>query len=219
MLFVLLYFYGSDPAHFDRIYIGALVMSAYFCRKDIDTLGTICILLAYRLGSEALFIIPDGLVYSSLTYVLCLGVSIYFFKHFVAKITLIITIYGIASEYIWWVSDYASSPRVFYYIGLMALTVSMQRLLYNRALLMHDFFDHMAGKLALDGHVRRILFMHFTLFTAMACEYFARHIGGMKDALLIYNIYPTAATIISALILGVVYMHYFYNQSQKHQKM
>ena len=218
LLGVLLYFYGDEPAHFDRIYIGALVMSAYFCRKDIDTFSTVCILLLYWVASEILFAVPDTLVYWIVVYSVCLGISLIFFKHFVAKITLVLSLYAIGAEVNWWLSAYISKPRVFYFIGLMALTVGIQRLLYNRAMLMHDYFNYSTGKLALDGHVRRILFGYFALFAAMATEYYARHIGGLKEALLVYNYYSGISTLISAIILAVVYMHYFYNQSQKHLK-
>lgn len=192
-------------------------MSCYFCRKDIDTLGTLLIVLSYWLGSEALLVAPNNGYYLFPIYMTCFGLSLYFFKYATAKILFVYTSVTASAELYWWHIDYSSKPQIIYFVSLMALTLVIQRLLYNRALIMHDYFNHMAGKLALDGHVRRILNSYFALFALMTFEYLLRHIAGLKSALLIYNIFTPASTLISAFTLTVIYMHYFYNQTRKHQ--
>jgi hypothetical protein len=216
LLAVLLYFYGGDAGHFDYIYIGALCTSCVFCGKDRDALGALLILLGYWCFSKPLFWAPDNPIYWFVIYVACFGVSFYYLNHITAKILLILVLFTVGAEIYWWSIAYENKPRMIYWIGLLALTVWLRQLLFNRIFLMHEYFGHTSGKVALDSHIGKILLVYYALVVLMIIEYFARHLGNVHELLLIYNLFTPVSTLISALTLAVIYMHYFYNQSQKY---
>lgn len=216
LLAVLLYFYGGDAAHFDYIYIAALCVSSIFCWKDKDTLGALLILLGYWCLSKPLFMTPDSPIYWLVIYSSCIGISLYYIHHITAKILLIIVAFTICAEAYWWNFAYEHKPRMIYWVGLLALTVWLRQLLYNRIFIMHQYFGYTSGKLALDSHIGNILYVYYALVVLMILEYFARHLGGLHDLLFIYNLFTPVSTLISAVTLALIFMHYFYNHSQKH---
>lgn len=212
----LLYLYGNSPRHFDYIYIGALCVSSIFCWHDKDSFGALVVLLCYWLVSKILYAAPDSPLYWFLIYSGSLAIAIYYFRQAIAKVLLAFVLFAVCAETYWWIIDYASKPRIIYFIGLMAIAVWLKRLLFYRALLMSEYFGYSGGKVALDGNVGAILFGYFILLVLMATEYFIRHLTSFNDMLFVYNLFPPISMSLSALTLAVIYMHYFHNQSQKH---
>jgi hypothetical protein len=213
---LLLYLYGSTPRHFDYIYIGALCVSAIFCWQDKDSFGALVVLLCYWLLSKIIYIAPDTVFYRIVIYSCSLGIAIFYFRYPIAKVLTAFVVFTVCIEFYWWMSAYANKPRIIYFIGLMAIAVWLKRLLINRALLMSEYLGYSGGKVALDGNVGAILFGYFILLILMTTEYFIRHLTSFKDMLIIYDLFPPISMFMSALTLAVIYMHYFYNQSQKH---
>lgn len=216
VLAVLLYFYGATPEHFDNIYIAALCLSCIFCWTDKDTLGALVILLGYWLGSKALYFVPDTWQYWFVIYGLGIGLSCYYFHHITAKITLIIVLYSIVAECLWWYQGYTNKPEIHYVVGLLAITVWARQLLFNRVLIAHEYFKYTSGKTGLDTHIGGILYFYFGLVLLMALEYFVRHVGGFTDVTTIYYLFTPISNVISGITLAVIYMHFFNNQSKKH---
>lgn len=216
LIVVLLYFFGSTPEYFDLIYIGALGLSCVFCWKDKDTLGAIVILLGLWCLSEAIYLLPEHLYSLVLTYVLCLILSTLFIDQITAKVTLTITLYSIAAEIFWWYTDYTNKPQIHYLIGLLALTGFARELLLKRVILLSKYFAFHSGKVALDWQLRSVLFIGYVLLLAVIGEYFIRHLTEYTDLTFIYYNFGLIATILSAVTLMLIYMHYFNNQSQKH---
>jgi hypothetical protein len=216
VLAVLLYLYGGDANHFDKIYIAALGLSCIFCWSDKDTLGALLILLGYWLGSEVLDRVPDQLHYLIAVYGLSIAICILYFQHITAKITLIIVLYTVAAEYLWWRQDYGSKPEIHYYVGLLMLTVWTRQLLFNRIFIADKYFNYTSGKTGLDTHAGAILYLSFVLILLMTGEYLVRHVGGMNNVTTIYYLYSFVSQMISGMILAAIYMHYFNNQSKKY---
>ena len=213
---ILLYLYGSTAEYFDNIYIMALGASCFFCWGDKDTLGALLALIGFLSLSKLLFIAPDSPLYWLLIYGGCLVLSICYFHHITAKILLGFVVFTVGAEIYWWNISYASKPMMAYQVSLIALTVWLRQLLFSRVFIMSKYFGYSSGKLTLDVHIGGIFYSYYVLVILMAVEYFVRHIAGIKDVYIIYNLYTPASTFVSSLTLAVVYMHYFYNQSQKH---
>lgn len=216
MLVVLFYFYGSNDRYFDYIYIGALSLSCLFCWRDKDTLGALLILLGYWLVAKGLINVPDSWPYWLLVYGGGFALCVYYFHHITAKITLIIVLYSIAAEWLWWYQEYANKPEIHYYVGLLTITVWTRQLLFNRIFIADQYFNYTSGKTGLDTHTRGILFLDFIVFLLMTIEYFARHLGEVSNATTVYYLYTPLTTFLSGATLAVIYMHYFNNQSKKY---
>lgn len=216
VLSVLLYFYGGTPEDFDKIYIAALALSCIFCWKDKDTLGALLILLGYWLLSKPLYMAPNAWPVLLVAYSVCLGVSVYYFHHITAKILLVLTLYSIGAELYWSHIEYQSRPKLFYWVGLLAINLWARQLLFNRVFIAHTYFNYTSGKMSLDGHAILILNAYFYLVLCVTIEYFIRHITGLGHVAYIYALFTPVSTLLTAVTLAVVYMHYFYYQSQKH---
>lgn len=213
---VLLYLFGDNPEHFDLIYIGALGLSCIFCLADKDALGALVILLGLWIVSQVIYMLPGKLFSLVFVYSLCLILPIIFRNSITTKITLLVTFFCIGSEIYWWQIDYANKPQIHYLIGLLALTGLARELLFKRVIILSEYFGIHSGKVALDWQIKGILLIEYMLLLAVIVEYFLRHIAGFTDLTFVYYKFGTIATLLSALTLAMIYMHYFYNQSQKH---
>jgi hypothetical protein len=216
LLVALLYVYGNKAAYFDYIYIAALSLSCFFCIKDKDTLAALIVLLGYWCLAKFLIHIPDTPSLNALVYVSCFWIAIYYFHVKTAKILLVITCFSIGAEYYWWISEYEHKPKMIYWTSLLAVTVWLRQLLFNRVIIMHNYFGYTSGKMGLDHQLGTILLAYYVLVLLMVAEYFARHLTGSNELLFIYNLFTPVATLISATTLAVVYMHYFNNESKKY---
>jgi hypothetical protein len=103
-----------------------------------------------------------------------------------------------------------------YWIGLLAVTVWLRQLLFNRVIIMHQHFGYTSGKMALDHQLGTILLVYYILVLFMIVEFFSRHLTGSYELLFVYNLFTPIATFISASTLAVVYMHYFNNESKRY---
>ena len=213
---ILLYLFGDNPEHFDLIYIGALGLSCVFCWADKDTLGALVILLGLWCLSEAIYILPGNIYSFILVYALALILSVAFIEQTTAKITLLITIISIGAEIFWWHSEYTNKPQIHYLVGLLALTGLARELLFKRVFILSEYLGIHSGKVALDWQIRSILLIGYILSLAVIIEYFIRHFTGLSNLTFVYYQFGLIATILSAITLAVIYMHYFNNQSQKH---
>lgn len=212
----MLYFYGNNEQYVDLIYIVALCVSCLFCWADKDTLSALLILLAYWGLTKLLYAAPDTLTYWAVIYGVCIALSFYYIHHLTAKLVLIVTLYSIGAEWFWWHSNYANKPEMHYWAGLLALILWTRQLLFNRVIIADNYFGYVSGKIALDEHVRHILYLYFGLVTLMILEYFARHLGAQSNMTMVYEQFTLVANTLSAITLAVIYMHYFHNQSQKY---
>jgi hypothetical protein len=215
VLAVLFYLYGNNSTHFDSIYIGALCLSCLFCWGDKDTLGALLILLGYWLFAKAIINIPDLWQSWVLIYGVSAALCIYYFRHITAKITFLIVLYTVAAELIWWFQDYLNKPRIYYYVGLLAITVWVRQLLFDRIFIADRYFNYTSGKTGLDTHIGSILYLYFILVLLMTAEYFLRHQSGL-NVTTVYYLYTPISNVISGITLAAVYMHYFNNQSKKY---
>ncbi|TDF37477.1 hypothetical protein EYS14_15110 [Alteromonadaceae bacterium M269] len=191
-------------------------MSCVFCWRDKDTLGALLILLGYWLIAKVLIVIPDTWQYWLLVYGMSAGICVYYFNHITAKVALIVVLFSVMAEWLWWQQEYANKPEVFYHVGLLTLTVWVRQLLFNRIFIAHEYFNYTSGKTGLDTHARGILFASFTLILLTTLEYFVRHVSGLGSVTTIYYLFTPVSTIISGIMLAVIYMHYFNNQSKKY---
>lgn len=213
---VLLYLFGSNPEHFDLIYIGALGFSCVFCLADKNTLGALIILLGLWITSQAIYILPENVYSLVVVYSLCLILPITFRDNITTKITLFITLLCIGTEIFWWQVDYANKPQIHYLIGLLALTGLARELLFKRVIILSEYFGIHTGKVALDWQIRSVLLIEYLLLFAVIVEYFLRHLAGFDNLTFVYYKFGPIATFLSALTMVIIYMHFFYNQSQKH---
>lgn len=193
------------------------MLSCFFCRADINTLTTLLILLVFWGLAKFLFNLSSIPYSSFFTYPICLVISICCFRTTViARVNFIAMLIAISSEAYWWATDYSNRPKIDYLIGVQTLIVLSRALLLNKVFLLYKYFSYGSGKIALDWQVRGLLLLDFILFTAMLIEYLVRHILGFSDILFVYNSFTPMATTLTAVMLCTIYMHYFYNQSQKY---
>ncbi|MFQ3190197.1 MAG: hypothetical protein ACI936_001327 [Paraglaciecola sp.] len=208
--------FGNNPENFDLIYIGALGLSCTFCWADKDTLGALVILLGLWCLSRLLFISLEYNYFLILTYIISLIISIYCFDQIIAKVSFILILYCIGAEIYWDLTEYSHKPQIHYFVGMLSLTLLARELLFQRVVILHEYFGYRSGKIALDWQIRGILFFDLILIFLMLLEYFVRHLAGFNQVTIVYYNFTLIATALSGITLAVIYMHYFYNQSKKY---
>ncbi|MFT6776961.1 MAG: hypothetical protein ACJAV1_000873 [Paraglaciecola sp.] len=165
---------------------------------------------------QIIYILPNNHYSSSLIYTFAMGISLYCIKQPTAKITLLITLFSIGSEFFWWETDYVNKPQIYYYVGLLAVIESARELLFKRVFILSTYFGFLSVKIALDWQIRGVLLTYNILVILMLLEYFVRHLTAYVNVTTVYYNYSLIAAITSGITLALIYMHYFYNQAKKH---
>jgi hypothetical protein len=204
----------ADPIYANSIFIGFFIIICVCFWSDKNILSTTVILLGFWCISSLLFNLPYVIYTLIATYIISLSITFYCWGQFTAKINLVLIICSISAEFFWWYTGYPA-PRIYSIVGVLSFIVLTRQLLFNRVFILCKYFDYRSGKVALDWQARKILWLDYVLNALFLIEYFIRHIAGTKDVMIMYNSEPYLTTFLSGALLAAIYVHYFYNRSQK----
>ena len=215
IILFLFFQFGDNPVYFDRIYTISLLVLSFFCINDKDSLSCIGILLLYWLGSEALFD-SQGWFAKVMVYALSVWICCSFLRRTLAKVSLFFVLFTLCTEVYWYVIDYQLNARLYYYVGMIAMTNLAIQVLSMRLQLMAEWFKHLSGRNALDYRVAAILKAYLILHYLNLSEYFLRHLFGQKDMLLIYTWFPVLSALLSAATMAVIFMVFFHYKAKSY---
>lgn len=216
-IFLSLFFiYGNESVFFDRLYLGALLASCYFCYRDKDALGAIIIVVLFWLASELLFILPNTLPFKIAVYGFSLTVALVYRQLLIGLLLAIMTVFGLIAEVYWQMTDYPHTPEMLYYFGLLSTCVVAKRLLYYRIPISSQYFNYTSGKIALDFRINGIFDLYYILCILNIIEYYLRHVSEHRDIMLMYTVWQPANVLLSLLTLSFIYHFYFKYQAKKH---
>jgi hypothetical protein len=215
VIIFLFFQFGDNPVYFDRIYTISLLILSLFCINDKDSLSCIGILLIYWLASELLFD-SQGWLAKVLVYTAAVWICYHFFRHTLAKFSLLFVLLTLSAEIYWYVTDYILSARLYYYVGMIAMTTLVIQVLSMRLQLMAEWFKHLSGRNALDYQVATILKAYLILHYLNLLEYFLRHLFGLKSILVIYEWFPVLSGLMSAMTMAVIFMIFFHYKAKSY---
>lgn len=213
VILVLFFLYGDNPIFFDRIYTISLLVLSLFSINDKDILSCVFILLLYWLASDLIFTF-DTLYTKPIIYTLSLCICYSFYRHLVAKLSLIFTFLALAAEVYWFSIDYKFSPEIYYYVGMISITTAVVLILPKRLELMAQWFNHLSGRNALDHQVIFILKIYLCLHYLNLLEYLLRHVLALNEITFIYEWFTYLSALLSAVTLAVIFIIFFHNKAK-----
>lgn len=215
LLFALLVIHFEDAQMFDRIYLSALLMALLFCLRDPDTAGVVGILCLYMLTAHLQIHLPNEPALKIAIYLFTLVGSVALRQHLLAKACALTATLCCVAEVYWLQSGYANPPHIHYYQGVMFTALLATYCLSNRVEWMFRWQGYLSGNDLLDRQVIILLYIYALLLVCMLLEYFSRHIFMQKDWLIMYNLFSPFVSVLNAITLGAIYIHFFRTMSQR----
>ncbi len=205
-IFAGIYTFGEGLL-FDRLFICILIFTAVVCRKNINVLGVVVVLLLQRLLEEAAWSI------SLLDFQLVVKASFYFLAIFaywkikydqVAKVLLAALIISLCAEF-YWLYQSQKAVEIYWYVGILASSLFIRHLIFMRVSFTEDFFPKVAESINLDWQIYKVYSLVAYIQLFMITEYVVRGIFGLNNILIIYKSYPYASQMLSTYIIWVTF--------------
>jgi hypothetical protein len=194
---------------FDRLHVGMLIFTGIICRKDINIVSVV-ILLLLQLTWESLawhYLLSENLIkiilYSSAFWMM------YYFRHdWVIKIILPILLLVIVSEIYWYKINY-SAPEIYWHIWIMASNLFVRYLIFIRVGIVDKYFPEKGLSVNLDWIIYKLSALIIIIQTAMILEYFLRHIVGISNMLYVYYSYSYLVHGFATIVVWAIFSESF----------
>lgn len=207
-LFISLGFYTFGNALlFDRIFIGVLIFTGIVCRKNIDVLGVVAILIGLRILDESgwyIFEHADPTVAKVGFYLL--AIASFFKLKFdpLSKLMLLCLVAALSAEIYWFATD-ATNKSIHWYMYALFLALVKRYFIFVRVSYTEDWFDGRGESINLDWHIYKLAGASAFIQAASVIEYFIRNVAGFKNVLVVYNLYPYAMQAIATYTVWIIF--------------
>jgi len=190
---------------FDRIYISLLIFTGVVCRKDINVVSLVIILVLQLIWeSLAWNLLFDHHVIKIFLYLLAFYSVFYFRYDWLAKIVAVVVVFGSVSELYWYFSDY-SAPEIYWYIWVMISNLLIRHLIFCRVSFVDKYYPQKGESVNLDWVIYKLNAVLTLLQSAMVFEYLSRHLLGFDDILIVYFSYSYIIHIIGTIIIWAIF--------------
>lgn len=190
-IFASIYSFGN-PLVFDRIYIGLLIFTAFICRKNVNVLGVVVILLIVSAINEVAWVVSEldfPLAIKALFYLL--GIAVYaMVRYDKVSIFLALSIAICLLSEAYWIAVSKAAPELHWYIFIQASYMLTRHLLFYRVSYTDDYFKGKAKSIDLDWHIFKLNTIAIIIQTLNIIEYVIRNVFGKVEIMIIYNLYP-----------------------------
>lgn len=205
-IFASIYSFGNALV-FDRIYVGVLIFTAFICRKNINVLGVVIILLIVSAINEVAWVVSE-IEYPTIIKILfyILGISIYLMVRYdkVSKLLAVSLIISLCSELYWIIID-KTPPELHYYIFTQATYLFTRHLLFYRVSYTDDYFKDKAKSIDLDWHIFKLNTVGIVIETMNIIEYAVRNVLGKVEVMVVYNLYPYLMHALGAYYIWIIF--------------
>lgn len=190
---------------FDRIYIILLIFTGIVCRKDVNVVSVIIILVLQMIWDLLAWnlLIDENMVKVTL-YTTALCVSYYFRYDWLAKIVATVVMVASASELYWYSIDY-SAPEIYWYIWIMISNLLIRYLVFCRVSFVDKYYHKKGESVNLDWVIYKLNAALTVLQAAMVFEYLSRHLIGFDNIIFIYYSYSYVVHIIGTIIIWAIF--------------
>lgn len=172
---------------FDRIFIGILLFTAFVCRKDINVIGIVIIILIQHILEELAWIyLSDNEFVKTFIYIACLFLAYQLRHDRIAKFVFVFTLIVVGIEIYWYFTEY-SAPQIYWHMSLIGLNLLVRNLIFSRVSISEHYFKRVATSINLDWIIFRLYGLSILIQTAIVAEYLIRHIGNFENLLFFYN--------------------------------
>jgi hypothetical protein len=199
----------GNGAAFDKIHIGMLIFTGIICRKDINVVSVV-ILLLLQLTWESLawqYLINENIVKITL-YISAFGMMYYFRHDWVVKILLPTLSLVIASEIYWYLTNY-SAPEIYWHIWIMASNLLVRYLIFIRVGIVDSYYQEKGLSVNLDWVIYKLSAFIIIIQATMILEYLLRHIVGFSNMLFVYYSYSYLVHGIATIAVWAIFSESF----------
>ncbi|WP_153886354.1 hypothetical protein [Aliiglaciecola lipolytica] len=206
-IFAGIYTFGN-PLLFDRLFICILVFTAIICRKNINVLGVVIILVIQRLVEETAWSI------SELEYVDLIKAAFYFLSITVywkikydnaSRLLLCGLIISISAEF-YLIFKHQEAPEIYWYVALLASYLFARHLFFMRVAYMSDIIPKQkVESINLDWQLYKLNAFFALLQLLMIAEYVIRAVFGFKNILFVWSSYPYLAQLCYTYLIWIVF--------------
>lgn len=210
--FILLGYYTFGNAMlFDRLFFLCLLFAGFFCRKDVNVLSVVFIIVAGRVLDEAGFQLLDNpdLLFKIMVYPL-LGLAIYRFKDDELFYLAMAALLGCVCAEIYWLAIGYQPPNILWSLFGMLLSLAFRYALIFRLFVIEKFYPGRSRGILIDFIIRLVAGAHIIISVLMITEYLLRHVGG-TDVMYMYNSYPYVSHALALITLWALF-HQAYQQ-------
>lgn len=197
----------GKPLYFDRIYAFILIFTAVICRKNINVLGVVVILVLQYVIEETAWSISEldyRQAVKSIFYFLTIVVYWRIKYDPFSKVLLATLLVALGSEF-YWIANNQKAPEIYWHVGLCASSLFIRHLLFNRVLYTEEYFPKKAVSINLDWFVFRFCAINMVLQLLMVSEFSVRSVFGYKHITLIYYSFPYIVQIMATLQIWVIF--------------
>lgn len=179
----------GNPTLFDKLFAGVLIFTAVVCRRDINIVSIIIILL-FQLSWETLVWNYQNNHYliKILLYLVTLWAIRYFWYDRIVRVTFFCTFLVVSAEIFWFVTNY-SAPNIYWHAWLILSSIFVRFLLFSRVALIDHYFPEKGASINLDWIIYKLTAFVIIFQTLAIIEYLIRHILGYSNILIIHNSY------------------------------
>lgn len=195
---------------FDSIYVSLLIFTGIVCRKDINVVSLIIILILQLIWeSLAWSLLINESIVKVMLYLSAICAAYYFRYDWLAKMVATVVVIASASELYWYATDYIA-PEIYWYIWIMISNILVRYLIFCRVSFVDNYYPKKGESINLDWIIYKLNAVLTILPAAMVFEYLSRHILGFEDVLVVYYSYSYAIHIIGTIIIWAIF-----NESSK----
>jgi hypothetical protein len=201
----------GNAAIFDRLFIGILVFTAVTCRKNVNILSVVAIILLQRALEECAWsFLTDTYLIKIALYSFGFWLVYYLRHDWITRVLLTSLILVSVAEIYWYIND-DLAPQVYWNIGLMIFDVIIRYLIFSRFSFVELWFKGRAVSINLDWTIYKLSAIAIIVQCAIITEYLIRHILELPNLLLVYSAYPYAMHIIATIAIWATF-HESYKQ-------
>ncbi|GAA6185224.1 hypothetical protein NBRC116595_24720 [Aliiglaciecola sp. NS0011-25] len=206
-IFAGMYTFGN-PLLFDRLFICILVFTAIVCRKNVNVLGVVIILVIQRLVEETAWSISElefaDLIKASF-YLLSIAVYWKIKYDKASRLLLLGLIISLSAEF-YWILNQQLAPEIYWYITLQSSYLFARHLFFMRVAYMSDILPKQKiESINLDWQMYKLNALFAVLQLFMIFEYIIRSVFEYKKVLLIWTSYPYLAQLCYTYLIWIVF--------------
>jgi len=195
---------------FDRLYLAILIFTAFICRKNINVVGIIVILLFERIFEETLwFFLHD--IWNNIWFLkagvyLTLGaLTVKLWHDPMSKIALSCLVFSLFAEFYWHLTDYEKVPSIYWHNIIIGQSLVVRYLLFSRIGLTYKLLSKHSKSINLDWFIYQITSLYIVVEAFNIFEYLLRHIAKLLQVQFVYTIYPYVMQSLATFTLWIVF--------------
>lgn len=206
-IFAGVYTFG-EPLLFDRLFICILIFTAFVCRKNINVLGVVVILVIQQLVVETAWTISELEFTNAVKALFYLAsIALYWFIKYdkLSRLLLVALVLSLAAEF-YWLAMGQSAPQVYWYVALLSSYAFVRHLFFMRVTYMQDWFkNRTVESINLDWQIYKLNAFFALLQFLMVIEYIIRGITGFNNLLYVWASYPYIVQLGYTYLIWVIF--------------